>query len=112
MRPLLRRKRLRFGTPRPGPLRCPSHLAWVRGHVCAVPGCISPDIEAAHVRTGTDGGLSSKPSDCWAIPLCSTHHRLQHLIGERQFQGSHGIDLKEIAVDLWRRSHHRQREAG
>jgi hypothetical protein len=61
-------------------------------------------IECAHVRSGTDGGVGLKPSDCWAISLCEHHHREQHSIGERAFEQRHDIDLLEIAREFAKRS--------
>ena len=92
---------------------CSAHLAWVRGHQCAVPGC-KPDeadprtsrIEAAHVRIGTDGGMGLKPSDAWAIPLCAAHHARQHLVGEETFSAETGLDMWSAAAALAARSPH------
>lgn len=93
-----------------GRIHCPAHLAWVRGHNCAVGNalCQGP-IEAAHVRTGTDGGTSLKPSDCWTIPLCSLHHAQQHQMGEGRFEWMHKADMKKIAQALWDISPHGKR---
>lgn len=94
---------------RPQPqVRCPAHLAWVRGHQCAAGGddC-EGKIEAAHVRTGTNGGMGKKPGDDWTIPLCSYHHRAQHNVGEAEFERVFEIDMKKIAQALARRSPHR-----
>ena len=88
-------------------IRSPGHLTWVRGHACAVPGCVSPLIEAAHVRHGTDGGTAMKPGDNWAIPLCSHHHAEQHRRGGNLFDKDHGINSKDIAAALWQKSPHR-----
>lgn len=85
---------------------CPAHRAGVRRHHCCVPGCRQQPIECAHVRSGTDGGTSLKPSDRWAISLCSEHHREQHRIGEAAFERQHSIDLYELAVEFARRSPH------
>lgn len=82
-------------------LRCPAHLAFVRSHACCVPGCDVLPIEAAHVRTGTDGYLNGKPSDCWAISLCVEHHRSQHMLGESSFERTFGIDMKALAQAFW-----------
>ena len=85
----------------PKRIRCPAHLKWVREHACCVPGCHGRPIEAAHVRTGTDGGTGQKPSDFWTVPLCGTvfgagvaegHHAEQHRIGEPAFERK----LKEL----------------
>lgn len=105
-----RRKPQPMGVREPDVIRSPSHLAWVRGHECAVgrlPTC-SSRIEAAHVRTGTDGGMSMKPGDNWAIPLCSWHHSTQHRIGESAFEQEYGVDMKAIAQALWAKSPHRR----
>ena len=83
---------------------CPAHRAWVRRHHCCVPGCLNIPIECAHVRTGTDGGVSLKPSDRWAISLCSHHHREQHQVGEAAFEKRYRINLYELACEFARRS--------
>lgn len=85
---------------------CPAHRAWVRSHHCSVTGCKRLPIECAHVRTGTDGGTSLKPSDRWVISLCATHHREQHSIGESAFEQRYGLSLKEVAALFARRSPH------
>src|SRR3546814_3660967 len=65
-------------------LRCPAHLAFVRSHACCVPNCNLHDIhgfttEAAHVRTGTDGGTGLKPGDNWTISLCRSEEHTSEL---------------------------------
>jgi len=89
------------------PIRCPSHLKWVRGHNCI---CVEIDptgcegkIEAAHVRRGTDGGVGSKPGDNFSIPLCSNHHREQHTIGEQSFEKRYRFSMLQVADRLWRK---------
>jgi hypothetical protein len=108
-----RRKRERFGTREEPQIRCVSHLAWVRGHACSVGGASGQGcggrIEAAHVRSGTDGGLGVKPSDTYTIPLCSDHHAEQHRIGEASFEKRHGINMRAIADGLSRISPHRKK---
>ena len=84
-----------------GPLRLPSHLKWIRGLICAVPYCENNQIEAAHIRIGTDGGMGVKPSDSFTIPLCRTHHQRSHDIGETSFENEHKIRLRMIAAKLW-----------
>lgn len=93
-------------------LRVPSFLRFIRDHDCAVlvrsglaPDdlamiCLGP-IEAAHVRSGTDGGTGMKPSDRYALPLCSKHHRRQHQIGEGPFEKETGVNMRPIADGLW-----------
>lgn len=100
-----RRKPEPMGLRKSERIRCPAHLAWVRKHECAIKDrgdhFCSGKIEAAHVRSGTDGALSVKPSDCWSIPLCNVAHRLQHQIGEPAFEKRFDIDMKAIAEKLW-----------
>lgn len=88
-------------------IRSPAHLGWVRSHACCVPGCDGRPIEAAHVRSGTDGGTGIKPGDMWAISLCAAHHRDQHQVGEPEFERRHGIDMKALASEFAARSPHR-----
>jgi len=100
-----RRKRERMAHKDATVIRCGQHLQWVRGHECAAghrnaEGC-GGNIEAAHVRIGTDGGTSMKPSDRFVIPLCSTHHRHQHTVGETTFEMIYLINMRHIADALW-----------
>lgn len=89
-------------------IRSPGHLRFVRAHECAVCGGLPSGypIEAAHVRTGTDGGMGMKPSDSWTIPLCAHHHRDQHMIGEAEFENIFKINMKAFAENLWLISPH------
>lgn len=109
-----RRKPERMGVRASAQLRSPSHLRWVRGHFCAIAGknghICEGRIEAAHVRTGTDGGMGVKPSDNWSIPLCSAAHiPIQHQVGEAEFERRYGLNMKQIAQALWAKSPHRPR---
>ena len=105
-----RRKKPKMMLREPSQIRSPQHLAWIRGHECVLNGlaCMGR-LEAAHVRTGTDGGTSVKPSDSWTLPLCSYHHLLQHNMGETNFERRYGINMKAIASELWQRSPHRRK---
>lgn len=106
-----RRKAQPLGVREAPQIRNDSHLKWIRGHECAAKDwSCEGRIEAAHARTGTDGGLSVKPGDNWAIPLCSGHHRDQHAVGERLFQLRHRIDMKAIAAALWAKSPHAKKQ--
>ena len=88
---------------------CPAHRAWVRRHHCCVLGCPGRNIECAHVRRDTDGGLALKPSDRWSISLCRDHHVEQHQIGEARFEKRYGTDMRELALQFSRRSPHRRK---
>ena len=105
-----RRKPAKLGVRERPQVRCPQHLKWIRGHECLVQSTnCGGQIEAAHVRGGTDGGMGVKPSDFWAVPLCRTHHAQQHRLGEQMFQAHHQIDMRAIAQALALRSPHRKR---
>ena len=85
--------------------RSPGHRAWVRGHACSACGSIVA-IECAHVRDGTGGGISMKPSDRWCISLCRDCHASQHSMGEQTFSRLHGINMKALAEEFARKSPH------
>lgn len=85
----------------------PKHLAWIRTLPCVIRDAdCEGNIEAAHVRAGTDGGMGLKPSDKHSVPLCSWHHFTQHVTGELRFWADYGIDPVRLAERLWRVSGH------
>lgn len=108
---LKRRKPKPLGCREAPQIRNASHLRWIRGFECSVgnPVCRDHEIEAAHVRIGTDGALSVKPGDNWTLPLCSFHHAQQHRMGETSFEKAYKIDMKKIAQALWAKSPHRHK---
>jgi hypothetical protein len=76
------------------------HLAFIRQLPCVACGKAAPS-EAAHVRTGTDGGVGIKPGDRYAVPLCTACHVKQHRIGELTFWSALRIDPLNVALRLW-----------
>lgn len=80
------------------------HLDYIRSLPCCICGGI--DTEAAHLRVGStehnkrSTGMSEKPSDKWALPLCNRHHREQHSMDELKFWDSHGINPFLLAIAL------------
>lgn len=60
----------------------PKHRAWVREHMCSVPGCHNGPIEFAHKRSAANSGVGLKPFDWFGISLCREHHRLSHQKGD------------------------------
>lgn len=94
-----------------GPIRSATHLQFVRGFVCILYGKHECEgrIEACHIRTGTDGGMGMKPSDCFTFPACEAAHAEQHRIGEAAFERKHGVSLRKEADELWRISRAGQR---
>jgi hypothetical protein len=76
------------------------HLGFVRQLPCVACGKAAPS-EAAHVRTGTDGGVGVKPGDRYTVPLCTVCHAKQHRIGELTFWSALRIDPVNVALRLW-----------
>jgi hypothetical protein len=104
-----RKKSQPLGLRQTPQIRSDAHLRWIRGFECsaiASGGC-GGKTEAAHCRTGTDGGMGVKPSDRYCIPLCADHHRRQHQVGESAFEAEHKISMRKIADALWAKSPHR-----
>jgi hypothetical protein len=107
-----RRKRVPMQAPKPdAPVRCESHLKWVRGLTCVCSeidptGC-GGKVRACHLRIGTNGGTGMKPGDNWTWPGCDNHHAEQHEIGELTFQKKYRLSLKVICERIWRLSPHR-----
>jgi hypothetical protein len=86
--------------PKPDFRRRVQHLAFIRLLPCVACGKAAPS-EAAHVRTGTDGGVGRKPGDRYAVPLCTACHTKQHRLGELTFWSTLRIDPVSVALRLW-----------
>lgn len=82
------------------PIRCPKHLAWIRRQPCCVVDCRMRPSQAHHVRTGTNGGTSMKPSDGWCAPICAAHHSELHRLGNETFANTYDVDLRHVAATL------------
>jgi hypothetical protein len=76
------------------------HLGFIRQLPCVVCGKAAPS-EAAHVRSGSDGGAGVKPADRYCVPLCTDCHALQHEFGELTFWSTVRIDPLNVAFRLW-----------
>src|SRR6201987_5341848 len=88
------------GKPKPNLRRRAQHLAFVRQLACVACGRAAPS-EAAHVRSGSDGGAGMKPSDRYCVSLCTSCHELQHRFGELTFWSVLRIDPLNVALRLW-----------
>ena len=88
------------GKPKPNLRRRVQHLAFIRQLPCVTCGKAAPS-DAAHVRTGTDGGVARKPGDRYAVPLCTACHAKQHRVGELTFWSAFRIDPLNVALRLW-----------
>src|SRR5690606_3775495 len=62
--------------------------------VCGAPGPSDPH----HVRSRGAGGDRRD-----LVPLCRTHHREYHDVGRRTFEARRGVDLAQVAAELWER---------
>src|ERR1700719_876313 len=93
-------RRVARSKPKPEFRRRAQHLAFVRQLSCVACGKAAPS-EAAHVRSGTDGGAGTKPSDRYSISLCTSCHELQHRFGELRFWSVLRIDPLNVALRLW-----------
>jgi hypothetical protein len=93
--------------------RSRAHTTHVRGFACCNCGSIT-NIEAAHVRIGSDAGYGQKPDDWRTVPLCSGPfsgvgatlgcHQVQHAKGEktfwREYERSHGQSVWQLIDEL------------
>jgi len=86
--------------PKPSLRRRAQHLAFLRQLPCVACGRAASS-EAARVRTGTNGGVGTKPADRYAVPLCTACHAKQHRIGELSFWSTLRIDPVNVALRLW-----------
>lgn len=77
------------------------YLDWIRKRMCAVCGACD-GIEAAHVRRVANGAGTGIKPEYSAIPLCHTHHQMQHQQGEGAIGGRDWVDQQRIEhVQQW-----------
>lgn len=76
------------------------YLSWLRKRPCVVSG--EKAQCAHHIRLGTNGGCSLKPSDYFCVPLLHKYHTTGpdalHIIGEETFLRLFNLNYKEIFV--------------
>lgn len=82
-----------------------------RKYIGTLPCLLCPDdtgTECAHIRYADPAvakrftGLGEKSDDRFTVPLCNSHHRLQHTHGnEREFWQSRGVDPVKVALALF-----------
>lgn len=89
---------------KPNLRRNATHRKFVSGlKICLACGRRGP-VECCHVRAGTDGGGSLKPSDKFTVPMCHACHDRQHNKwngSEVRFWAEIGIDPLNISLRLW-----------
>lgn len=89
--------------PRPGANR--KHLNWIKLQPCAVRrGTCSGVMHPHHIRSANTAGTGMLPPDCFAVPLCASHHAEGHHRGWRTFEAKYGVDLLHLALWLARTS--------
>ncbi|HEY5411662.1 MAG TPA: Rad52/Rad22 family DNA repair protein, partial [Caulobacteraceae bacterium] len=89
---------LMLGTPKR--LRDRDHLRFVSARPCLV--CGRTGAQAHHLRFCQPRAMGLKVSDEWTVPLCFTHHRALHDVGnEEAWWAEKGVDAKAEALGLW-----------
>ena len=66
----------------PRRIRDKDHLRYVASQPCLVCGR-SPE-HAHHIRFAQPRAMGRKVSDEWTVPLCATHHRSLHSVGDEE----------------------------
>ncbi len=85
----------------PRRIRDKDHLKYVVRQPCLI--CGRRPSQAHHLRFIQLRALSSKPSDEWVVPLCATHHRSLHEVGnEKGWWEQQHLDPCVEAERLWR----------
>ncbi len=84
----------------PRRVRDKEHLRYVAQQPCLV--CGRSPGHAHHLRFAQPRALGRKVSDEWVVPLCATHHRALHGVGdEERWWKERGIDPIGHARILW-----------
>ena len=81
-------------------IRDKEHLRYVAQQPCLI--CGRCPGHAHHLRFAQPRALGRKVSDEWVVPLCATHHRALHGVGnEEKWWKERGIDPIGHAQILW-----------
>ncbi len=84
----------------PRRVRDKEHLRFVASQPCLV--CGRSPGHAHHIRFAQPRAMGRKVSDEWTVPLCATHHRALHTVGdEEKWWKMRGIDPVTHAKQLW-----------
>lgn len=80
--------------------RNPKYLTWLRKQKCVASG--NKAQCAHHIRLGTNGGSSLKPSDYFCIPLLNEYHTTGlfaiHVVGEDTFLKHFGLNRNQLFI--------------
>jgi hypothetical protein len=95
------KSRLAIATPRR--YRNREHLRYVAQQPCLI--CGRKQSDPHHLRYLQPRALGRKVSDEFAVPLCRSHHRAVHRVGDEQaWWKTAGIDPVKVARQLWRQT--------
>ena len=84
----------------PRRIRDKDHLRYVASLPCLV--CGRSPGHAHHIRIAQPRAMGRKVSDEWTVPLCATHHRALHTVGnEETWWKMRGIDPVTHAEQMW-----------
>jgi len=84
----------------PRRIRDKEHLKYVASQPCII--CGRTPAQARHLRFAQPRALGRKVSDEWTVPLCASHHRALHNVGnEENWWKEKGIDPTAHAARLW-----------
>jgi hypothetical protein len=87
------------------------HLRFVASKACLL--CGRKPSDPHHLRFAQPRALGRKASDEFAVPLCRTHHRAVHRVGnEARWWNEVGIDPMKMAQKLWKETRGTQRADG
>jgi hypothetical protein len=79
------------------------HLRFVAQQPCLI--CARTPSDPHHLRFAQARALGRKVSDEFVVPLCRSHHRALHRVGNEQgWWQATGIDPLEVASKLWGQS--------
>ncbi len=89
----------------PKRVRDKEHLRYVGSKPCLI--CGRAPSHAHHLRFAQPRALGRKVSDEWVVPLCATHHRALHGVGdEKRWWKDMGIEPIGHANRLWYETRH------
>jgi hypothetical protein len=87
----------------PCALACPDGIAGAVAAPSPSGNLLPEDKLAHHLRFVQPRALGRKSSDEFTVPLCRTHHRAVHRVGDEQaWWQQTGIDPIKVARKLWK----------
>ena len=92
-----------LGVATPRRYRNREHLRYVAQQACLI--CGRKQSDPHHLRYLQPRALGRKVSDEFAVPLCRSHHRAVHRVGDEEaWWKAAGIDPVKVARQLWRQT--------